>query len=87
MFTGLVFKFLCTILLYVFIVLSSVDPFMEYAWENQQIIYCFEDLKCGIHNINWEQLFCNNFAVVVLHACCYIVYIDHLQVELLNVTQ
>ena len=61
MFTGLVFKLLCTILLYVFIVPSSVDPFIEYAWENQKIIYCFEDLKCGIHNINWEQLFCNNF--------------------------
>ena len=35
MFTGLVFKLLFTILLYVFIVLSSVDPFIEYAWENQ----------------------------------------------------
>ena len=35
MFTGLVFKSLCTILLYVFIVPSSVDPFIEYAWENQ----------------------------------------------------
>ena len=52
MFTGLVLKSLCTILLYVFIVPSSVDPFIEYAWENQQIIYCFEDLKCGIYNIN-----------------------------------
>ena len=87
MFTGLVFKFLCTILLYVFIVPSSVHPFIEYAWENQQIIYCFKDLKCGIYNIKWEQLFCNNFAVIVLHACCYIIYIDDLQVELLNITQ
>ena len=45
MFTGLVFKSLCAILLYVFIVPSSVDPFIEYAKENQQIIYSFQDLK------------------------------------------
>ena len=87
MFTGLVFKSVCTILLYVFIVPSSVNPFIEYAWENQQIICCFEDLKCGIYNINWEQLFCNNFAVIVLHAYCYIIDIDDLLVELLNITQ
>ena len=35
MLTGLVFKFLCAILLYVFIVPSSVDPLIEYALENQ----------------------------------------------------
>ena len=34
MFTGLVFKSICTNLLYVFIVPSSVDPFIEYAFEN-----------------------------------------------------
>ena len=35
MFTELVFKSLCKILLYVIIVPSSVDPFIEYAWESQ----------------------------------------------------
>ena len=61
MFTGLVFKFLCTILLYVIIVPSSVDPFIECAWDNQKIVYCFQEFKCAIHNINWEQLFYNNY--------------------------
>ena len=65
MFTGLVFKSLCTILLYVFIVPSSVDPFIEYAWENQQIIYVTEFAKRGlIHSLNFSNLrMCNSASV------------------------
>ena len=87
MFTGLVFKFLCTIFLYVFIVPSSVDPFIEYAWENQKIVHCFQEFKCAIHNINYgNSSFTIIVAVIVLHACCYIIDINDLQVEVLNIT-
>ena len=42
------FKSLCTILLYVIIVPSSVDLFIEYAWENQWIIcdWILENRPC-----------------------------------------
>ena len=44
MFTGLVFKSLCTILLYVFIVPSSFNPFIEYVGKliNHIFLWRFE---------------------------------------------